>query len=119
MEFNNTIATHVIPNITTSILSLLNYNWANYQLSFYTWLAYNSDEDFAYIFISEFKKYFQVFFTPETERILSYYSQNLSIAIGCFYELNQNIEPLTIFIKKMINLQFKGLDKYQLFMDTI
>ena len=63
------------------------------------------------------KEYFLEYFTVETERILSYYSQNLFYAISVYYELNTNLESFEEFIISMIDKQFEYIDSSQLFMD--
>jgi hypothetical protein len=116
MNSQEKINKYVIPGITESILNIIKYNWNNYQVSFYTWITYSCDSDFAYIYQTEFKRHFLVFFTPETDRILSYYSQNFANAVWSFYELNKNLETLELFIRKLIHAQFSNIDLEQLFM---
>ena len=111
------IEKYVIPNITESVISLFNYNW-NGPHSFYTWLTLSSDTDFAYIYEMEFKRHFLVYFTIDTERILSYYSQNLAHSIWCFYEIERDYSKNILFIRKMIESQLKNLDFCQLFMEN-
>jgi hypothetical protein len=116
-DIQEKINKYIIPNITESVISLFNYNWSGPH-SFYTWLTYSSDADFAYIYEMEFKRHFLPFFTPETERILSYYSQNFAHSIWSFFEIEKEHSKNLIFIRKMIDSQLKNLDFDQLFMEN-
>jgi len=108
MSFQEKLQKYIVPNITESVVSLFNYNWNGPSL-FYTWLV-SSDLDFEYIYNSEFKTHFQVFFTPKTSEILKIYSHNLMYSVCSFFENDSNYSRNINFIKRMINYQLKNID---------
>jgi hypothetical protein len=108
MEIEKILNTHFIPNLINSIISLVSYQYNNYQISFFSWLITSSDEDFKYLYIQEFKKNFQIYYTKESIYLLTCHSQNLSYSIYSFYEIERDFNKLIIFIKNMLNLQFKN-----------
>ena len=82
-----TFVPDIIKNIIHDIVSLIQTNFTNYNDSFYMWFTTNSDYDFVYIYEINFKRYFLDHFTIETERVLSYYSQNLVYAVSSYYDM--------------------------------
>jgi len=117
VELQEKIIKYIVPNITESVVALFNYNY-NGPYSFHTWLECSSDSDFAYIYVMEFKRHFLIYFTLDTERILSYYSQNFAYSIWAYYELERDSTKIIAFIKKLILIQLKNLDFHQLFMEN-
>jgi hypothetical protein len=107
----------IIKNIISEILKLINYNFNEHNDSFYCWFMTNSDYDFVYIYEMAFKKYFLDNFTIETERILSYYSQNLVYAVSSYYDMYRDITGVNHFINLMVTKQFEYTDPAQLFME--
>jgi hypothetical protein len=105
---------YIVPNITESIVSLFNYNW-NGPYSFNAWLNYSSDSDFEYIYITEFKRHLLSYFTPDTERILSYYARNLSHGINSLFEIEREYSKVITFIKAFIQNQLKNINHDDLF----
>ena len=111
LKFNNLLE-DVVKNIKQDIFDLINSNFTNHNETFNTWIMSDCDHDFMYIYERNFKKYFLEHFSIETERILSYYSQNLVYALSTYYQLYNVIDSFTdIFISK----QFENMDIYQLF----
>jgi len=110
MEIQKILNTHFIPNLINSIISLVSYQYNNYQISFFVWLTTSSDQDFKYLYIQEFKKNFQIYYTKESSNLLTYHSQNLSYSIYSFYEIERDFNKLVLFIKNIINLQFKNFE---------
>jgi hypothetical protein len=117
VKTNETILKYIIPNITESVLSLFNYNWSG-PFSFSAWLTYTSDSDFKYIYEMEFKRHFLVFFTTDTDRILSYHAHNLSHALNSLFEIENNHSRITTFIRIFIKTQLKNLNSDDLFMEN-
>ena len=109
MSFQEKLEKYIVPNITESAVSLFNYNYWSGQSSFYTWLI-SSDLDFEYIYNSEFKSHFQLFFTPKTSEILKIYSHNLMYSVCSFFENERDHSRTVQFIRKMINIQLKNID---------
>jgi hypothetical protein len=111
-----------INDITNTIIykikELIKYNFTNHNETFYSWFMTNSDYDFVYIYEISFKQHFLENFTIETERILSYYSQNLVYAISTYYDIHRNLDYVNQFIDIFINKQFENIDEHQLFMEN-
>ena len=63
-----------------------------------------------------FKNYFLDNFTIETQRILSYYSQNLFYAIETYYEMYRDLTSVQHFVNIFISKQFEYMDEYQLYL---
>jgi hypothetical protein len=116
-----TLFKEYIPEITgcivREILTLINYNFVEHRDTFYTWFMTNSDYDFMYIYETNFKKFFLQYFTVETERVLSYYSQNLVYAVSSFYEMYRELTNIDTFIQIFITKQFEFMDYTQLYME--
>ena len=111
----NTLLNEIVQNIKQDIFHLINCNFINHNDTFTTWIMSDCDYDFRYIYERNFKKYFLEHFTIESERILSYYSQNLAYALSTYYQLYHTIDSFTdIFITK----QFENMDIYQLFLEN-
>ena len=106
----------IIKDIIKDINKLINYNFNEYNDTFYSWFMTNSDYDFIYIYEMGFKKYFLDNFTVETERVLSYYSQNLVYAISTYYEIHRDLSNVEIFINIFITKQFEYIDQHQLYL---
>ena len=106
----------IINVIVNEVNTLLKYNFENHNETFYNWFMTNSDYDFVYIYEMAFKRHFLENFTVETERVLSYYSQNLVYAISSYYDMYRDLTSVEHFINLMVNKQFKYIDHYQLFM---
>ena len=106
----------IIKNIIEEIIKLINYNFNEHPDTFYNWFMTNADYDFVYIYEMGFKKYFLDNFTIETERILSYYSQNLIYAISTYYEIYRDLPAVEFFINIFITKQFEYIDQHQLFL---
>ena len=118
MEFEfRALLPDIIKNISKEISDLIVSNYTNYSDTFYGWFMTNSDYDFMYIYEMSFKRYFLDNFTIETERILSYYSQNLVCAVSSYYDMYRDITDLNRFIDSMVNKQFQYIDPAQLFME--
>jgi hypothetical protein len=109
MSFQEKLQKYIVPNITESVVSLFNYNTWRGPSSFYTWLV-SSDQAFEYIYNSEFKTHFRVFFTPKTSEILKIYSHNLMYSVCSFFENDADHSRTVQFIRKMINYQLKNID---------
>ena len=107
----------IIKNIIKELLDLLSYNFNEHNHTFYAWFMTNSDYDFVYIYEMSFKKYFLDNFTIETERVLSYYSQNLIYAVSSYYDMYRNITDINYFISLMVNKQFEYIDQHQLYLN--
>ena len=114
-KFKNAIES-ITKNIISEIISLIYYNFNNHSDTFYIWFVTNSDYDFIYIYETAFKRCFLEHFTPETERILSYYSQNLVYAISSYYEMYRDLTSVQHFITIFINKQFEFIDHNQLYL---
>jgi len=112
MNFERTIDNFVIPSITENIVSLFRYNY--YQINLKVWLLISAEEDFAYIYISEFKRHFPLYFTPSVETLLRECTTELSQYIYYFYENDKNIENISSFIKNYINKQLQKLTEMDL-----
>uniref|UniRef100_A0A6C0B0Q9 Uncharacterized protein n=1 Tax=viral metagenome TaxID=1070528 RepID=A0A6C0B0Q9_9ZZZZ len=112
-----TLLPDITKQIIKEIIELLNYNFTNHNESFYSWFMTNSDYDFVYIYEMAFKRHFLDNFTVETERILSYYSQNLIHAVSSYYDMYRDLTSVNHFINLMVNKQFQYMDHYQLFME--
>jgi len=110
------ITTYIIPNITESVIALFNYNWTSLQ-SFDSWLLYCSDTDFEYIYEMEFKRHFLIYFTTDTESMLSIYAKNLAHAVYSFHESAKDREKTISFIRRMIHLQLKDLKADDLYFE--
>jgi hypothetical protein len=82
-------------------LKVINEQYSNKYISFYTWLTYNSDIEFLTIYKTAFENYE----LKDLEKAHDY-GINLANAIWCFYEVERDISKLNIFIKKFINCQF-------------
>jgi hypothetical protein len=108
----------IISNLTNSILQLITYNYTNYNTTFDLWLNSGADYDFKYIYEISFKKFLLPFFTIESERILSYYSQNFYCAFASFYEITKDFNYIKHFIGLFINKQFEFIDHNQLFLEN-
>ena len=106
-------------NIINEVVELIDENYNNHNQSFYMWITECSDTDFTYVYESQFKLYFLPYITTDTERILSYFSFNLSCAISAFYNIDTNIIHLKLFLNHFIKNQFKSIDQYQLFMEEM
>ena len=104
----------IIKNIIKEINGLVINNYTDFPDTFYGWFMTNSDYDFLYIYEMNFKKYFE--FTIETQRILSYYSQNLFYAIGTYYEMYRDLTSVQHFINIFITKQLEFIDEYQLYL---
>jgi hypothetical protein len=104
--------------IIKQIISVIMYNFNNHNDTFYNWFMTNSDYDFVYIYEMAFKKYFLENFTIETERILSYYSQNLVYAVSTYYEMYRDLTGVEHFISIFVTKQLEYIDNYQLFMEN-
>ena len=117
-NFSNLIKI-ITKNIIKETIELLHYNYDNHRDSFYEWFVTNSDYDFIYIYEMAFKKYFIDNFTVETERVLSYYSQNLVYAISSYYEMYRNLTDLDQYINIFITKQFEYIDQHQLYLNCI
>jgi hypothetical protein len=83
-------------------LALINDQYSNKYISFYTWLTYTSDAEFLLVYQSTYKKY---------NNLNCYLSDavNLSNAIWSFYEVERDISKLNNFVKKFIHCQFKEI----------
>ena len=112
------ILPEIINGIIKDVNALLRYNFENHNDTFYNWFMTNSDYDFVYIYEMAFKKHFLENFTVETERVLSYYSQNLVYAISSYYDMYRNLTSVDNFINLMVTKQFQYIDHYQLFMES-
>jgi len=80
-------------------LKLINDQYSNKYISFYTWLTYNSDLEF----ITIYEKYIPI----DTNIINN--AINLSNAVWSFYEVERDISKLNNFVKKFIHCQLKEL----------
>jgi len=107
----------IINNIIKELIELINYNFKEHNDTFYCWFMTNSDYDFVYIYEMAFKKHFLNNFTIETERVLSYYSQNTVYAISSYYDMYRDLTGINHFISLMVHKQFEYIDPAQLFMD--
>ena len=112
-----TFVPDITKNIIHEIVSLIQTNFTNYNESFYMWFTTNSDYDFVYIYEMNFKRYFLDNFTIETERVLSYYSQNLVYAVSSYYDMYRDLTSINYFISSMVHKQFQYIDPAQLFME--
>ena len=108
----------IVNDIVKEIIDLLQYNFNEHNETFYSWFMTNSDYDFVYIYEMAFKRKFLDHFTIETERILSYYSQNLIHAVSSYYDMYRDLTSVQHFIRLMVNKQFQYMDHYQLFMEN-
>jgi hypothetical protein len=77
----------ITQNIINELNKLISFNYLEHRDTFYLWFTTNCDYDFAYIYEMAFKRFLLEHFTIETERILSYYSQNAVYAICTYYEM--------------------------------
>jgi hypothetical protein len=109
----------IIGNLTTQILELITFNYTNYKNTFDIWLNDGADYDFKYIYEMNFKKFLLPFFTVESERILSYYSQNFYYAFCSFYEITKDFNYINHFTGLFINKQFEYIDHDQLFLENL
>ena len=83
-------------------LNLINDQYSNKYISFYTWLTYSSDEEFLLVYQSTYNKY------KNLKCCLSD-AVTLSNAIWSFYEVERDISKLNNFVKKFIHCQFKEI----------
>ena len=114
----NTNRNNIINSIANDLIHLINSNWVNHHQTFDTWLNTNSDYDFMYIYEINFKKYLLPFFTIDTERILSYYSQNFYCAFASLFEITKDFNYLSQFIGLFVKKQFEFIDNAQLFLEN-
>ena len=108
----------IIKNIIYKITELIQYEFTQHNDTFYMWFTTNSDYDFVYIYEMAFKHFFLDNFTIDTERILSYYSQNLVHAVSSYYEMYRDLTSVEHFINLMVTKQFQYIDQHQLFMEN-
>jgi hypothetical protein len=108
----------IIDDIIKRIIELLKYNFTEHNDTFYAWFMTNSDYDFMYIYEMAFKRFYLDRFTIETERILSYYSQNMVYAVSSYYDMYRDLTSVEHFIQLMVTKQFEYIDEYQLFMEN-
>jgi len=90
--------------ITHRCLAIINEQYSNNYISFYTWLTYSSDTEFLMVYETVYKKY-NVCITD----IEIFNAINLSNAVWSFYEVERDISKLNNFIKKFIQCQFKEI----------
>jgi hypothetical protein len=107
---------NIITCIINLVKNLITYNYQNGN--FIKWLNDSSSEDFKYIYEREYKRLYLPFFTTDSERIIGYYSQNLSYSIISYIRVAE-IDKLLNFIETFIQLQLKDLTKDDLFMEPI
>ncbi len=107
----------IVKEIINKCINLVVFNYKEHNDTFYIWFMTNSDYDFVYIYQESFKKEFLQHFTIETERVLSYYSQNLFYAISTYYDMYRDLTSIEHFIHLFISKQFEYMDHYQLFME--
>ena len=123
MSTLETVFKEYLPNVVETIIkeinTLISYNFKEHNDTFYIWFTTNSDYDFMYIYEINFKNYFLVYFTIETERVLSYYSQNLVYAVSTYYELYRDISCIEHFVRVFVTKQFECMDHTQLYMDKL
>ena len=112
MNFEKTINNYIIPSITKSIVSLTKYNY--YQINLKVWLLVSAEVDFSYIYISEFKRHFPLYFNLTLETLLREYTTELSQYIYFFYENDTNIDNISSFIEHFINKRLQKLTKTDL-----
>jgi len=91
----------VLENILSDI-SKLNFAELNYELN----------DKLNYIYEMNFKRYFLVYFTTESEQILRVYSDNLLCAILSYYDVHKRLD--LNFINTFIKKQFQCIDFEQL-----
>jgi hypothetical protein len=105
----------IIQNIQNELVKAV-FPEQNHNI-FYEWFINNAEYDFMYIYEMCFKQYFLEHFTVETERILSYYSQNLFYAVLTYYDIVKDLPSIIDFMINMANKQFEHIDPSQLFME--
>jgi len=110
---------YIIKEIIRRCIDLILFNYQEHRNTFYSWFMTNADYDFVYIYQDSFKKQLSVYFTIDTERVLSYYSQNLFYAISSYYDMYRDLTLIEHFIKLFIRKQFEYMDHYQLFMENL
>jgi len=108
---------YIIKEIIRRCIDLILFNYQEHRNTFYSWFMTNADYDFVYIYQDSFKKQLSVYFTIDTERVLSYYSQNLFYAISSYYDMYRDLTGINHFISLMVHKQFEYIDPAQLFMD--
>jgi len=104
----------IIEGIITGIKQLIKEN----ELNFNKWINVSADFDFMYTYEISFKRYLLEHFSIETERILSYYSQNLCYALSTNYEMYHDLNAISHFVDIFIKKQFEDVDQDQLFMES-
>ena len=107
----------ITKNIIQEIIDLIQYNFTEHRDTFYIWFTTNSDYDFMYIYEMNFKRFFLQYITIETERVLSYYSQNLVYAVSSYYEMYRDLQGVQYFIELFVTKQFEYMDHHQLYME--
>ena len=85
-------------------LKVVNEQYSNKYISFYTWLTYNSDIDFIIIYQKAFEKH-----SNYNREILTNNAHNLANAAWSFYEVESDISKLNNFIKRLISCQIREL----------
>jgi hypothetical protein len=109
---------YIVKEIIQRCIQLILFNYQEHRDTFYSWFMTNADYDFVYIYQDSFKKQLSRFFTIETERVLSYYSQNLFYALSSYYDMYRDLTSIEHFMRLFIRKQFEHIDHYQLFMEN-
>jgi len=109
---------YIVKEIIQRCIQLILFNYQEHHDTFYSWFMTNADYDFVYIYQDSFKKQLSRFFTIDTERVLSYYSQNLFYALSSYYDMYRDLTSIEHFMRLFIRKQFEHIDHYQLFMEN-
>jgi hypothetical protein len=109
---------YIVKEIIQRCIQLILFNYQEHRDTFYSWFMTNADYDFVYIYQDSFKKQLSRFFTIDTERVLSYYSQNLFYALSSYYDMYRDLTSIEHFMRLFIRKQFEHIDHYQLFMEN-
>ena len=90
--------------IVHECLRIINEQYSNKYISFYTWLTYNSDIDFITIYQRAFEKH-----SNYNREILVNNAHNLANAAWSFYEVERDVSKLNNFVKRLVSCQIREL----------
>ena len=95
----NIVNNILIPSLTSSVINLITYNYQRIQYWFAT-----SDLEIEYLYVTEFKKHFNLFMEFEN---IKKFSQELSQEVQFFYYSNKDYNALIHHVKSVIIKQLQ------------
>ena len=93
----------IAQTLINSVRNLLIYNYRSIN---------TLEQEFEYLYLSEFKKHYLVLMTDQTKIIIKILSMNLASSISSFYQECNDFDKLLRFTESFIYKQLKDINLF-------